>query len=85
MDIKIGEYHLHTDRYNYVISKPPELDKRGVKSYPDSAYYSTLPNAFNGLLERRLKKSDATTLTELKNGFLEHRDSLLEVFKGIED
>jgi len=84
MDIKIGKYWLSSDSRNYIISKPPQKDKRGIKFYPNQTYYSTIPNAINGLLEILLKKSDVTTLTELLNEHRELTRSLSEAFKGIE-
>ncbi len=81
MNIQIGKYWLSSDRHNYIISKPPVKDKRGFKTYPRPTYYSSLSSAFTGLLERRLRQTDATTLGELKNAHHAYRQELSTVIE----
>ena len=80
MDIPIGEYWLSNDPLNFTISRPPEKDKRGVKSYPQCTYYASLAQALDGLFKRRLCQSDATTLVELQTELTAIKTELNAVF-----
>jgi hypothetical protein len=84
MHIKIGEYVLRNGPNDFVISdKEPFIGKTGIKTYYNATYYPTIEAALNNVLKRRLLKSDATTLTELRNELLAHREELKEIFKEI--
>ena len=58
-------------------------DKRGVKSYPQSTYYSSLTQVLNGLFKGRLCQSDATTLVELQTELTAIKTELNAVFNEI--
>ena len=81
MDIPLGKYWLSSDSSNFVISKPPVKDKRGISSYPAATYHASIEQAFNGLFKRRLLESDATTLENLLNELSDIKNELHELFK----
>jgi hypothetical protein len=84
MHIIIGDLVLRSGPNDFVISdKEPFISKKGIKTYYNATYYPTIESALNNVLKRRLLKSDATTLTELRNELLAHRQELSEIFKEI--
>ena len=86
MDIKLGKYRLSTDACQYIISEPKArvVGKNiGLMDDTNQSYHATIEQAFNNVLKRRLLKSDATTLIELRNELRQHRAELQAMFKEI--
>lgn len=70
MNLQIGENYLLTaDTYNIILNKRyKKQTKEGEPAqygWQQSAFYSNIENAFLGLLEKKIKDSDATTVNEL--------------------
>lgn len=70
MNIKIGNSYLVTsDSMNVVLNQIYEKKKEGEPSgefdYKPIGYYSSLSQACNALLERKIRISDAENLSEL--------------------
>ena len=57
------EYALETDAHNWIISVKTTEPKAGT-FWKGIAFYTTLENAVNGLIERKIKLSNADTLQD---------------------
>lgn len=68
MEIQIGnsEYYIRSDKYNIILSKKMP-NPEGIEEYwNEMGYYGTIEQAYNGLLNRKIRLSSATTLEGLK-------------------
>ena len=82
MYIEIGKYVLSSDSCNFIISDPYDVTAKKINR-ENPSYHCTIESAINGVLKRRMRKSDATTLIELKNELAAHRTELTSIFKEI--
>jgi len=83
MNIKIGKYILTSDSRNFIIAEQhPRPTKKKKFINATISYHSSIEDALNGLLKRRLLESDAATLTELLNELHAHRSELSAILKG---
>lgn len=74
MDIKIGKYVLKNDDRQYTLSemKISKGEKTaGEEIISNITYHPSITSALEALLERKIKTSDATTLSEIKKDFSE--------------
>ena len=84
MNILIGKYILTTDACQYIISETKKTetgDNVGLDYDTNFSYHATVEQALNNVMKRRLLKSDATTLLELKNEIASHRKEMQELLK----
>ena len=83
MNIKIGKYKLSSDENQYIVTEikiSKDGKKAGNEYEANDTYHPTLVSALNNLIQRRLKKSDATTLIELKNDLESIKNELYGTF-----
>jgi len=81
MDIKIGEYKLLTDSEQFIVARPRKNKtgkNKGEIIDTDKTYHPNVESALNNLLQRKLIKSDAETLSELKNDLNAFKTELRE-------
>ena len=86
MDISIGKYRLSTDACQYIISEPKARttgNHIGTMDDTDQSFHATVEQALNNVMKRRLLKSDATTLLELKNEIASHRKEMQALLKEV--
>jgi len=97
MKIPIGKFLVETEGANYIITeKKKRLKdstsvseikyKKGDLYFADPSYYSTIESTLKGLLERKIKGSDATTLVELARiieGFRQDINVIIDACKQI--
>ena len=58
-----NEYALETDAHNWIVSVKTTEPKAGT-FWKGVAFYNTLESAVNGLIDRKIKLSNANTLQE---------------------
>ena len=83
MDIKIGSYRLTNDSMNFIVSEVfiSDGDKHKGQEYQSNhSYHTSIEQALNNVLKRRLLKSDSTTLRELQKDLYGMRGELRELF-----
>ena len=86
MNIKIGNYNLTSDACQFIVSETKTNNQEGSKHFGEEyesnyTYHPTIESALNGVLKRRLRASDATTLEQLKKELQEHRRELQGILK----
>jgi len=84
MKIRIGEYQLSSDSNQFIISeiKKKETGKNIGEEYQvNETYHPQIVGALNNILKRRLLKSDATTLVQLRIELEQTRNELEKYFK----
>lgn len=86
MEIMVGQnYKITSDALNIILNKKYlKKDKQGNVTteggFKQIGYYTTLDGAFNALIEKEIKRSDAISLDELKK----HVESIKEgIFEGL--
>lgn len=82
------KYAVRTDPYNFIlveklVSKTDRIFMeriipKGTTTEKDVAFFSTIPSLINGLIEREIKRSELTGLTELK----EYVESILSLISS---
>lgn len=63
--------------------KDPDTGEKVKKNIGFNWFYN-LPNAFNKLLELKIRASDARTLNELRGEIMKAKDELLDCYGGME-
>ncbi len=82
MNIKIGDYRLRSDSRNYIVSSAEKKrDKKGNEFYEKCTYHPSIENAISNILQRRLKKSEATSIGGLLKEIKNIRGELKDIFK----
>lgn len=74
MKVKIGKYLLTNDSRQYLLSEvkiAADGKNAGNEVISNTTYYPTIAGVLNALLELKIKSSDATTLSELKESHAE--------------
>ncbi len=66
MKIDLGDgYFLRSDALNWIVSKGLNIDKRGRENYNSNWFFGELSYAIEFLIERKLRESDLSELSEL--------------------
>jgi len=84
MKIRIGEYQLSSDANQFIVSetKIKETGENiGEEYQTNETYHPQIIGALNNVLKRRLLKSDATTLIQLRIEIEENMSELRKYFK----
>jgi hypothetical protein len=80
INLKIDKYHITNDTLQYIISEKTTIKEgkhAGEIAMVNKRYFPSLAGAFIALFEKRLKESNAATLTEFKKD----HDAALEWIK----
>ncbi|MCJ7988930.1 hypothetical protein MUB15_05995 [Priestia sp. OVS21] len=85
MEIMVGQnYKITSDALNVILNKK---DKEGnvteEEAFKQIGYYKTLDGAFNALIEKEIKGSDAISLDELKKHVEGVKEDIFEALKSI--
>ena len=73
MQIQIGNsnYYLTSDPYNITLSemkvKGDKCKDKGKEYLADMGYYRTVPQALTALVDKKVMRSEATSIQELRN------------------
>lgn len=83
MSIKIGNYKITKDRYQFVLSEKLTVQtgkNKGAEYYGNFSFYSNLNTLINALIQLRLRRSNATTLEELQTNLKEIKKDVYSYF-----
>lgn len=72
MDITLGKYNLSNDDRQFIVSEIKIIQdgkNAGAEIKANQTYHSTLSSAISAVLDRRIKRSEATTLIGLKSDY----------------
>lgn len=87
MNILIGDHRITSDSYNIILQRRTTAKKDtvhlkvGDEVLSDPRYVSTLEDACNSLLERKIKESDAQTIAELRQLLITCTGAICEAVK----
>jgi len=80
MEIDIDNFRITSDDRNFILQEKKKADKdtksmvKGEIYYTDLGYYGKLIHVINSLLTLKIKRSNITTLEELKREVIKQRD-----------
>ncbi|MGG0554862.1 hypothetical protein ABEY55_20015 [Priestia aryabhattai] len=89
MEIMVGQnYKITSDALNIILNKKYfKKDKEGnlteEEAFKQIGYYNTLDGAFNALIEKEIKGSDAISLDELKKHVVSVKEYIFEALKSV--
>lgn len=87
MKLQINEdYRITTDEKNVMLEQRKvyqEGKNKGQEYYNTIGYYGTLEGAFNGMLNHRIRTSDASSYKELIKLVAEVREDIKRVSMGL--
>ncbi|MDH2364010.1 hypothetical protein [Priestia megaterium] len=89
MEIMVGQnYKITSDALNIILNKKYlKKDKKGNVTtevgFKQIGYYTTLDGAFNALIEKEIKRSDAISLDELKKHVESIKEGIFEALKSV--
>lgn len=86
--IKVGtrDYELRADEKNWIFGRLTEVmegKSKGTISFTPESFFSDLSGALRGIAERKLKASDATSLTELQMAVRKVNDELKGLYEAM--
>ena len=68
MEIKVGKYVITSDSLCIILNEKKKIQKgenEGKEYLSAVGYYNTVESCMEGLLQHKIKKSDATSIKEL--------------------
>ena len=79
MRIEIDKYLLTTGPKDFMISMPTgKFDKDGKDITNQQSYHGTLEDALSNVLKRKILRSDATSISELKKEIRKFRKIIVK-------
>lgn len=89
MEIQIGKSHyfIRSDPLNLILCekrKRTSGKEIGEYYFDEIGYYSTIENLYTGLLKKKIRLSDATTLLELKKDVDEIKALIVESLSSMD-
>jgi len=85
---KRGVYKVESDDRQYIIQEEKIIQedtknsKKGDKYWSHVAFISSYPNLINRLIDLEVRRSDATTLLELKNEYISTSKFIRKLLEG---
>jgi len=76
------KWHITTDRYNYILQRKCRR-KTGKIYYTDEAYFNTIEEMIDSLLDKEIREAEAKSLRALKKEVEGIRNEILDICKKV--